>query len=469
MKKSLLLASMALAVSSAFAATDGSTYETINGFTCTNKWINSQFHNPEGWNQYPFIEEMMPAKARTACLATVDGKDVVIVGFSHTVDGSDLASLVLIDFATGNLIKTVQMTCDGEPVAGLLTANQVGCDQFGHVWFAGYVGTVYNAEADTYGALKIYKVDDMETGACSVAAALTVVEDEASDAAGARIDYCDLVGDLTLENAGCVVMCALASNNGAYSYTGVLGWAADQGADKWEPAMDGYNVAFISDTYPDGQTDWGTGPMVRIVLNDDFTNDLFYVDGFTTCPSLYTPDGTIIDSFASAVDLAPITGTNGVGEFALGGKNFIAYSLQDYANGGTCKVNVCELGADQAFEGMEHYWTVPGNEDGEGLGNTSDGGTRIHAVETKVYTDANGKQGAYLLSYKCQNGIAVYAICEEGWEDPNAGDDAVNDIVVDTNAPVQYFNLNGVEMNGNLTPGMYITRQGNIVNKVVVK
>lgn len=47
----------------------------------------------------------------------------------------------------------------------------------------------------------------------------------------------------------------------------------------------------------------------------------------------------------------------------------------------------------------------------------------------------------------------------------------VNDIAVDNNnAPVKYFNLNGVEVNSdNLTPGLYIRRQGTKATKVAIR
>jgi hypothetical protein len=46
----------------------------------------------------------------------------------------------------------------------------------------------------------------------------------------------------------------------------------------------------------------------------------------------------------------------------------------------------------------------------------------------------------------------------------------VDNIKVDnSNAPVEYFNLNGVRVNGDLTPGLYIRRQGTKATKVVIK
>lgn len=47
---------------------------------------------------------------------------------------------------------------------------------------------------------------------------------------------------------------------------------------------------------------------------------------------------------------------------------------------------------------------------------------------------------------------------------------ALNGVSVDTEAPVQYFNLQGIEMPANaLTPGIYVRRQGNATQKVVIR
>lgn len=463
MKKSLLIASLALlSAGSAFATVDGGKYEDVDGFTFKNKWVVDRTTNVEDWNNLPFAE--MPAKVRTACLGEYNGKDAVVLGWSQTMTvdekSNDYAHLVVMDFVTGEVLKTVQMTCDGSPITGLLCANQVGCDQFGHIWFCGYVASTYNSDTNKFTPVTIYQVTDLDAGTCVKAAELTLNEDEP---VVGRIDYVHLVGDITREKAGCSVMTALASPADA-PY--VIAWVAGQGEDTWSPGLDDYYCAALEETYPEGQTTWGTAPMVRIVLDDDYSNNLFYVDGFTTAPSLYTNSCSLIDSFASASDLAPKVGTNGVGEFAIGGKNFMVYSMAQYDVTPGCQARIVELGEGQTFEGMKSYWEFPHN----GLGEVSDGGTRIHALETKVFADENGKEGAYVLTYKCNNGIGVYAVSEQGWTDPNP--DGVNDIIADqdNNAPVHYYNLNGVEVNkDNVAPGLYITRQGNTVNKVVVK
>ena len=45
----------------------------------------------------------------------------------------------------------------------------------------------------------------------------------------------------------------------------------------------------------------------------------------------------------------------------------------------------------------------------------------------------------------------------------------VADIELGEEAPAEYYNLQGVRMNGELTPGLYIRRQGNKATKVIVK
>ena len=45
----------------------------------------------------------------------------------------------------------------------------------------------------------------------------------------------------------------------------------------------------------------------------------------------------------------------------------------------------------------------------------------------------------------------------------------VADVAVDQECEVEFFNLQGVRVNGELTPGLYIRRQGNRATKVVVK
>ncbi len=460
MKKSLLLASLLLAGSSAFAGVDPNVYEAKDGFTLTNKWLKDGKHFSSEWKALPFTSTNY---ARTAAIA---GDKIYVAASTYPEDGVvvEAGNLHEFDF-NGNYIRQIKLTLNGEPMAftAPLTCNQIGCDDFGHVYVAGYSAGMLTED----GNLKSYTIYtvDLATGALTVAAELKLTDGEAQTDFSGRIDYCHVIGDITGENARSVVM---ASVNGSKLL--VYGWSREQGGD-WAPHFsDGEYVTWeATETFPAEQTSWGTAPSLTIVKDDEFTGDLFYVDGFTTLPALYTVDGTMIESFASIEDgdMLPKAGTNGVGEVNIGGTDFLLYSFAQYDQNPGCQAVIAKLGENQSFNGMTELWRIPA----DGLGSTQDGsgvsdvGTRIHSIQTVKFTDANGKEGAYILTYKNMNGMGVYVLAEEGFVD--AG---VSDVEMDLNAPIEYYNLNGVRVDSNnLVPGLYITRQGAKASKVVVK
>lgn len=471
MKKSLLIASMAaICAGTMFAGVDQATYEAQDGLVLKNRWLKSRYLNDTEFAALPWIVEG-PNYSRTATIANWDGKDVIVVTSNKImVDGTskDQVTFYVLDIKDGSLIKSVTPTLDGKTFNALLAANQIGTDDFNNIWFAGYIQTPYAAQTtkddgtvvEAHANPSHFYTVDLATGACKDVAQVALPDDEAS--ASGRIDYWDLVGDVTREQARCVIMALPSGTEQPYVY----GWACEQGSDEWTGHFDGYVSSAATETYAAEQTQWGTAPVVRIVKDQDFSAASFYTDGFTTCPALYDQTMTMLDSFAACPDLAPKVGTNGVGEFSLNGQPYLVYSLNQYVSPEYCMVRVAKLGANYEFEPMVALWDFPTG----GLGETSDGGARMHNVLAKIYTDASGVEGAYILTCKASNGIGVYTVAPEEWVDPN-GDAGVEDVVADAdaNAPVEYFNLNGVKVNGDLAPGLYITRQGSKVAKKVVK
>ncbi len=396
MKKFLLLSLfVASCVTGAWAVvTDGVKYDVVNGLKIENLWIQDRIHTMEEWSAQPYCN----TSARTAVMH--DGFIYIARSNANTIiQGTDtLAQSVIykLKASNGEFVKELPLTLDGNIYGGAtLSSNTVGVDNFGHLFMAPYT----SEKADKQ---PVYLVDK-ESGALTLVAEL-----EKGDAVY-RCDYIDVMGDLTLEQAECNIMTAGASSEYIYR------WHADQGGE-WEGGFEGDTYLAIYDFYPETVTNWGFAPVVKMVLNgeDDYSGELFYVDGFHSSPILYDVWGTLVDSFEK-VDPAfwPMeVGANGVCEFKLDGRNFLVYVTAQYSdwdadhvNLRACQVNIAELGADLSLEGLQRYWMVP-----DALGIVSDGGTRVESMNVEYGTDAKGNPMVTLFIFKCYNGMAVYRI-----------------------------------------------------------
>lgn len=463
MKKALLLASALLVSASAFAVKDTGVYENVNDIKCYNLWessrANYQFSNHYLANNYTYI--------RSAAIWGQPGQEKILYAWSkpYSYETGELdsvgnavvttdynATIIMMNFYTGEIEKEITLKYNDEPITGLLCANNIGVDDAGNVWIGSYVGKTENEATP----LKIHVVTDVENGICGTRWDLALPASEASTCG--RIDYCDVAGDVTGETMDAVCMAPL---NATANY--MYRWRLYQGENYWEGDFEGYVCWDLSstllETYPADVTAWSTSGCA-IVSDDNAEWQYFYVDGFNTCPSLYDISRTYVDGFSNAVDLSPSVGTIGITEFSIADKNFIAYSKNYYSSDPGCQVGIAEVGANYEFDGMKEYWLLPAN----GLGTTTDGGTRIHNIATFNVEDENGNQGVYLLSYKANNGIAVYIIAEKDFKD--AG---VEDITVDnSNVPATYYNLQGMEI-ANPENGIYLVKRGNNVTKELVK
>ena len=481
MKKFLLLGAAVLGLSTVVSAqeaeaweahVDGHTYaeDTETGVTCKNKWIVDRVHTPEQFLGLQFIKDYA-TKARTAAIDPKNKK--VYIGYSKTIvtgegdaaTSNDYAHLVVVNLETGEVEKELPLTCNGEAISGLLCANQVSMDDYGHVWICGMYSDVNAKPA------QIYVVEDFETGACKNVGEWKL-PDEETDAAG-RIDYWDVVGDITGQEANAVCMGAVGVTAGGEKLC-LYRWELAQGATEWvanEDDFAGYvSNTDLAETYPADQVTWGqSSATVKIVAEEGHAGSMFYVDGFTTCPSLYLTSLTMDQSFAMAPDLAPAVGCNGVNEFVLAGdgteKPYIAYVEAQYNVSPGCRVNIAQLGEGMSFEGMRLLWSVPE----AGLGEVSDGGTRVHNIAIVKEQDKNGKEGAYIFTYKCNNGMGLYCVAEkdfiDSWKD-GAGVEGIEADEVDGEAV--YYNLQGVKV-ANPENGLFIKKAGNKAEKVLVK
>lgn len=396
MKKALLLFSAALIAGfSAKAGVDPATYAPVNDIKCVNVWDNSRVVNADAYAAEPV--------ANTLSRMAVMSNGVIYVGCSAaddpevtetTTDGKvvpvNCGTIYKYDAATGKFLGKLKLTLDGKRITGTLCANNVGVDNYGNLWVAPYTDV---KKMD----IPVYSVDK-ESGALTLQATLT-------KDAEARVDYIDVAGDITrAQNMVSVIGAGAATNF-------VFGWTAPKGGD-WTGFFDGDIHLAISAMFPADQTAWGVAPYAKIVIGADelaYAGDLFYVDGFTTAPALYNRAGEIQSDFSTInkdSGMLPAMGPNGVAEFALEGRNFIAYPMVQYDKDPGCLINVCELGEGQVIAGMTKYWTLPE----AGLGTTSDSGTRIHCINREYAKDADGHDYVNLLTFKCYNGMALYQI-----------------------------------------------------------
>lgn len=477
MKKSLLLTAMAaVTLSAAAQGVDPVQYTAGNGYQLENIWLMSRGDGSNGVATADF--DALPFdNMGKATYATLMGDYVYITCSQSYVEmineetgepfmGLDAyCHLVVLDAATGKYVKTIDLTLNGERYYGLIAANCIGHDDFGHLYISNYVQPTYDDETGVAKPVNFYTVNT-ETGEMTLQGAC-VLDEIDGPGHGARVDFTDVIGDLTGEQARCVVMAC--PNEIAAVYV----WSREQGETEWKPGNhEDYAAVPMADTDPAEQAAWNYSPIVRMVRDEEFNGDFFYIDGHATRPALYDETGEMIEKLMvhgagetadeGWADFIPEQQPNGALQFGLGADQFFAYPLHfgdDKQVGG--HIALVKLDENESFENATPMWIMPQ----DGMGIKKGEGRFAHAIDVSpVYYDENGKAAINIFIYKDCNGCGLYRLAEEGFQ---AG---AIDIEADVNAdaPVQYFNLNGQAVDAtNLTPGFYIRRQGTTATKVI--
>ena len=393
MKKNLLLLFVALlSAASAFAATDGQTYEPVNGLNLVNKWIYDRVHTASTYTR----DAVCNQRARTAVMN--DG--VIYVARSEekaVVVGTDtLSQSVLHRFkvADGTPLPDLDLTLNGKPYTVFLGVASIGRDNFGHIWVAPMT-------SDKATLIPLYQVNT-ETGE------MTLIDQLSKGDKIERTDYLDVIGDITREEAECNVMTVGNNVSGAGCAT-CYRWHADQGADEFEGGFDGDPYIEFTSFYPETKTGFSLAPIVKMTLGmedeDRYAGELFYIDCFDTAPVLYDVSASIIDSFEEVpTELQPQFTANGMAEFTIDGRNMFTYVIAAYdGNGHGCQANIVELGEGMSLGGMQKYWQIPADS----LGKVSDSGLRVHCLNIDVEGEGDDEV-ATIFTFKAYNGMAVY-------------------------------------------------------------
>ncbi len=212
-----------------------------------------------------------------------------------------------------------------------------------------------------------------------------------------------------------------------------------------------------------------TTPVTQVTLAEDvhtisrcsadlipYEDGTFWMDAHGIVPTMYNADGTVRYEIKSSGIGTPGTASSIV---TFGSKTYMVCA--DYlkgATGGYAAVIDITDGPDKAVRKCVYPEA--------GLGSTVNGGY-VNSILTEVVEGAdNSVLNIWVLVQK--QGIAHAQF--KGEYAVSGVEDVEIEGAVDENAPVEFYNLNGVQVDGeNLVPGIYIRRQGNTVSKVLVR
>ncbi len=301
---------------------------------------------------------------------TLWGDRLLVVGRTENSSGASVY-INHYDVTTGERLKSVKVSDDAQ--VGYYPGNDIFTDNAGNVIISNLTLKIASTP------LTLCLVDP-ETGLARVVASVS------TDAAStARIDHCNVWGDVTTGNF--TVFAAMASG------TQLVRWTIRDGS------LQGTQVVKVKRLVPSSVSSLGIAPRVWPV-----SDGLAYVKGGGTDPVLYDfTSGNVIQEFDS--ETAVLKGyrqANGLARFSLNDADYIVLPVNDHTCDTGFRFTIARLGDGGTLSGSVPLWTLP---DG-GLGSVNSQTWNALAA-AKSAPDGNS---ASIYLYVPGNGMAAYVM-----------------------------------------------------------
>lgn len=399
-----------------FIINDDATYSDINNLHIENLWMRSVRN---GFDNITFPDDSGIGSWNRSMIAI--GDYVYLSGRSAN-SSSATAYIDKYNGTTGEYLERI--TLSSNTSISYYPCNNLMKDSNGNI-------CISNLIMLEYGPLVIHKID-LETGTATKVASIT-----STNVPNGRFDHVSIIGDVTTGN---FTVFGVPTNS-----TKILRWKFING--KYTEA-----ITNISAYYPTSVKSFGLAP--RIIPISD--NDIF-IDCSNTALTRYTfTTGERSGSFLANTSVAPINyGNNGATIIPLGNQKIVVYANSDQQTTPANTFNVVTTTPDITFSDMQQLWVLPRN----GFGTTSSG-----TFQAAVDYISIGIDKVRLYLYIPGNGISAYEITDT----ENSGIDDIE--IKNCQEKIEFYNLQGVKISkDNLTPGIYIKKQGNNTTKLIVK
>lgn len=395
---------------------DDASYSDVNNIHIENLWMRS-IRN--GFGNIKFADDSGTGSWNRSMVAV---GDYVYLSGRTANSSSATAYIDKYNGSTGEYLGRISLGANAS--VAFYPCNNIMKDSNGNVCISNLI--VFNQ-----GPLVIHHVD-LETGEATQVASI-----KSTNVPDGRIDHASIIGDVTTGN---FTVFGVATNTAK-----VLRWKFVNGS--YTEA-----VAAISSFYPTSVKSFGLAPRVIPVSEDDI-----FIDCSNTGLTRYTfSTGARSGSFIANTSVAPENYANSGGTiFSLGNNKIVVYANSDETASPANTFKVVSTTRDLTFSDMQQLWVLPNN----GFGSVYSGTYQATADHVSL---GDGKARLYL--YIPGNGISAYELTDASYSN-------IEDLETDNNtSKEEFYNIHGIKIpKDNLTPGLYIKKQGDKTTKLIVK